>query len=103
MPAYVIVDVDVQDPDDYAEYRAKAPATVAAAGGRYVVRGGGVTHVEPGWDFHRFVVLEFASVEAAKAWYRSPEYQGILPIRLRSTRSRMAFVEGLEPGRPLPS
>jgi uncharacterized protein (DUF1330 family) len=103
VPAYVIVDVDVQDPDAYAEYRAKAPATVAAAGGRYVVRGGGVTHVEPGWDFHRFVVLEFPSVAAARAWYRSPEYQRILPIRLRSTRSRMAFVEGLDPGAPLPT
>jgi uncharacterized protein (DUF1330 family) len=102
MPAYVIVDVDVKDPEDYAAYRAKAPATVAAAGGRYVVRGGGVTHVEPGWDFHRFVVLEFPSMAAAHAWYRSPEYQGILPIRLRSTRSRMAFVEGLDLSKPLP-
>lgn len=103
MPAYVIVDVDVRDEETYREYRAKAPATVAAAGGRYVVRGGAVTHVEPGWDFHRFVVLEFPSVAAAKAWYASPEYQRILPIRLRSTRSRMAFVEGLDPSKPLPA
>lgn len=102
-PGYVVVDVDVQDPKDYAEYRAKAPATVAAAGGRYVVRGGDVAHVEPGWDVARFVVLEFPSLEAAKAWYASPAYQAILPIRLRSTRSRMMMVEGLEPGAPLPS
>jgi uncharacterized protein (DUF1330 family) len=103
MPAYVIVDVDVRDAEAYREYRERAPATVAAAGGRYVVRGGGVTHVEPGWDFHRFVVLEFPSVEAAKAWYGSPAYQKILPIRLASTRSRMAFVEGLDPSKPVPS
>lgn len=102
MPAFVVVDVDIQDEAAYAEYRAKAPATVAASGGRYVVRGGAVTHVEPGWDLHRFVLLEFPSVAAAKAWYASPAYQAILPIRLRSTRSRMLFVEGLEPGAPLP-
>ena len=101
MPGYVIVDVDVKDATAYTEYRAKAPATVTASGGRYVVRGGSVTHVEPGWDVHRFVVLEFPSVAAAKAWYASPAYQKILPIRLKTTRSRMMFVEGLEPGAPL--
>lgn len=103
MPAYVIVDVDVKDPADYAAYRAQAPATVAAAGGRYVVRGGEVVHVEPGWDVARFVVLEFPSLAAAKAWYASPAYQAILPIRLRSTRSRMMFAEGLDPSKPLPA
>lgn len=102
MPAYVVVDVDVKDPQDYAEYRSKAPATVSAAGGRYIVRGGALETVEPGWDFHRFVVLEFPSMAAARTWYGSPEYQRILPIRLRSTKSRMAFVEGLDPSRPVP-
>lgn len=103
MPAYVIVDVDVTDPETYKEYRAKAPATVSAAGGRYIARGGEVTHVEPGWDFHRFVILEFPSVAAAQTWYRSPAYQKILPIRLKSTKSRMAFVEGLDPNAALPA
>jgi len=102
-PGYVIVDVDVKDPQAYAEYRAKAPSTIAAAGGRYLTRGGDVSHVEKGWDVARFVILEFPSLAAAKAWYASPAYQAILPIRLRSTRSRMMMVEGLEPGAPLPA
>jgi uncharacterized protein (DUF1330 family) len=51
----------------------------------------------------RFVILEFPSVAAAKAWYDSPAYQRILPIRLGSTKSRMMFVEGLDPSKPLPS
>ena len=59
-------------------------------------------HVEPGWDVHRFVVLEFPTLNAAKAWYSSPAYQKILPIRLKSTRSRMMFVDGVDPSRPLP-
>jgi uncharacterized protein (DUF1330 family) len=103
MPGYVIVDVDVKDPEAYKEYRAKAPATITAAGGRYLARGGDVTHVEPGWDVTRFVILEFPTVAAAKAWYTSPAYQKILPIRLKSTRSRMMFVEGLDPNAPVPA
>lgn len=103
MPAYVIVDVDVKDPETYKEYRAKAAPTVTQHGGRYIVRGGAATHVEPGWDLHRFVILEFPSVAAARAWYDSPDYQAVLPIRLRSTRSRLAFVEGLDPTAPLPA
>jgi len=102
MPAYVVVDVDVKDPQGYAEYRAKAPPTIAAAGGRYLVRGADPVHVEPGWDVHRFVILEFPSLAKAKAWYHSPEYQAILPIRLRTTRSRMMFLEGIAPGAPVP-
>jgi uncharacterized protein (DUF1330 family) len=102
MPAYVIVDVDVKDAEAYKEYRDKAPATVTASGGRYLVRGSAPVHVEPGWDVHRFVVLEFPSVAAARAWYSSPAYQKILPIRLKSTKSRMMFVDGVDPARPLP-
>jgi uncharacterized protein (DUF1330 family) len=102
-PGYVVVDVDVHDPETYTEYRAKAAPTVLGRGGRYIVRGGDVTHVEPGWDLHRFVILEFPTVAQAKEWYESPEYQEVLPIRLRSARSRLAMVEGLDPDAPLPS
>ena len=102
MPAYVIVDVDVKDPAGYKEYRAKAAPTVLKYGGKYIVRGGNLTHIEPGWDLHRFVVLEFPSVEQAKKWYTSPEYAKVLPIRQRTAKSRMVFVEGLEPNAPLP-
>lgn len=102
MPAYVLVDVDVTDPATYMEYRARAAPTVMAAGGRYVVRGGNVETLEGDWGLHRTVLLEFPSVAAAKAWYDSPEYQKVLPIRLRSSRSRLAILEGLDPAKPLP-
>ena len=102
MPAYVLVDVDVKDPAAYAEYRAKAPPAIAAHGGRYIVRGGHVEHIEPGWDLHRGVILEFPTAAAFHGWYKSPEYQRILPIRLRSTRSRMVLLEGLDPKAPVP-
>ena len=102
MPAYVIVDVDVKDAKAYEEYRTQAPVTVAAAGGRYLVRGSQPAHLEAGWDVHRFVVLEFPTLAAAKGWYSSPAYQKILPIRLRTTKSRMMLVDGVDPTKPLP-
>jgi uncharacterized protein (DUF1330 family) len=102
VPAYVIVDVDVKDPQTYKEYRAKAAPTVLQYGGKYLVRGGAVHHVEPGWEFHRFVILEFPSLEQAKRWYASPEYAKVLPIRLRSAKSKMTMVDGLDPSKPLP-
>lgn len=103
MPAYVVVDVDMRDAEAYKDYRAKAPPIIAAHGGRYITRGGAIDHVEPGWDVKRFVMLEFPSMAAARKWYSSPEYQKILPIRLNSTKTRMMFVEGIEPGAPLPA
>lgn len=103
MPAYVIVDVDVHDPATYKEYRARAAPTVLKHGGRYLVRGGDVTQVEAGWDLHRFVILEFPTVEKAKAWYASDDYRKVLPLRLTSAKSRLAIVQGLDPGQPLPA
>jgi uncharacterized protein (DUF1330 family) len=102
MPAYVLVDVDVTDPEAYKEYRAKAAPTVMAHGGRYVVRGGAQHHLEPGWDLHRTVLLEFPTVEAARKWYASEDYRKVLPIRLRSSRSRLVILDGLDPNAPLP-
>lgn len=96
MPAYVIVDITVTDPEGYAEYRNQSAATVAAYGGRYLVRGGAVTQLEGDWLPSRFVVLEFESVERAQQWWSSPEYEAIKPIRQRTTNSQMIVVEGLE-------
>jgi uncharacterized protein (DUF1330 family) len=102
MPAYVLVDVDVMDAETYKQYRAKAAPIVLAHGGRYLVRGGRQDHVEPGWDLHRTVLLEFPSVAAARAWYDSPEYRKVLPLRTGTTRSRLVILEGLDPAAPLP-
>jgi uncharacterized protein (DUF1330 family) len=102
MPAYVLVDVDVKDPNAYAEYRQKAATTVSAHGGRYIVRGGAQHHLEPGFDLHRTVILEFPTTEAAHKWYHSRDYQRILPIRHKAATSRMVVLEGLESGAPVP-
>jgi uncharacterized protein (DUF1330 family) len=96
MPAaYLILDVHVNDPEEYAAYRERSPATVEAYGGRYLARGGPHEVVEGDWDAERVVVLEFPSVERAREWYHSPEYQAIAPMRQRAAPSRIVLVEGV--------
>lgn len=97
MAAYVIVDVDIHDLEEYTVYRQQTPATVAAYGGRFLARGGAVALLEGSWQPKRLVILEFASVEQAKAWWESPEYNAIKSIRQRSTTTNMIVVEGYQP------
>jgi uncharacterized protein (DUF1330 family) len=65
MPAYVIVETDISDPEQYEQYKAASPGAVAAAGGRFVVRGGELAVLEGDWNPSRLVVLEFDDLEAA--------------------------------------
>ena len=95
MSAYVIADVEVLDSAAYEEYRQQVPATIAAFGGRYLVRGGALTVLEGGWSPKRCVVLEFPSMAQIKAWYDSPAYVPLRAIRERSTKSNLVMVEGL--------
>jgi uncharacterized protein (DUF1330 family) len=95
MPAYVIFDIHVDDPDAYGPYRERAGATVEAHGGRYLARGGAHEVLEGEWDVDRLVVLEFPSMERAREWYRSPEYRELARIRQGASHGQAALVEGV--------
>jgi uncharacterized protein (DUF1330 family) len=95
MAAYLILDIHVKDPEEYAAYREKAPATIEAYGGRYLVRGGAHEVVEGEWNPERVVVVEFPSAERAREWYQSPEYQAIVDMRKRAAPSECVLVEGV--------
>ena len=69
MPAYVIAETDIHDPDQYERYKDAVPAALAAHGGRFVARGGELAVLEGDWDPKRLVVLEFDDLEAAKRFY----------------------------------
>ena len=94
MSAYVIVEVRVTNPEPYAAYRDLAGASVARHGGRFLVRGGSVTPLEGDWSPERLVVIEFASVEAAKALYGSDDYQEALRVRLANSTGKALIIEG---------
>jgi uncharacterized protein (DUF1330 family) len=94
MSAYVIVDITVTDPDRYEEYKRLAPEPVSLYGGRYLARGLPAETLEGDWAPARLVILEFESVERAKAWLDSPEYHDARQIRHEAARSQMIVVPG---------
>ena len=95
MAAYVIVEVNVTDPQLYGEYAKGVSATIAAYGGKYLVRGGGVEPKEGGWAPKRVVVLEFPSMDQARKWYHSQEYKPLLDMRLKAATAKLILVEGV--------
>jgi uncharacterized protein (DUF1330 family) len=95
MAAYLIADVEIHDPQTYKAYQQSAPATIAAHGGRYLVRGGATEVVEGSWSPKRCVILEFPSMAQLRAWYDSSEYLPLRELRKKSTRSNLVMVEGL--------
>lgn len=95
MPAYVIGQVKVTDPKQFAEYQSLAPASIAQYGGRYLARGGTTEPLEGHWDAGRVVVLEFPDAAAAKSWYNSPEYQRAIKAREGAAELVLTVVEGL--------
>jgi uncharacterized protein (DUF1330 family) len=97
MPAYAIATIHVEDPEMMASYSAAVPEIIARHGGRYLVRGGVIEPVEGGWDPGRLVILEFDSVEAARAMFASAEYLEIAALRQNATRSDIVIVDGYKP------
>ena len=95
MPALIIVDIEVTDPVADEEYKRLASASIAAHGGRYLVRGGRSEVLDGDWTPRRLVVLEFDSMEQAKAWRASPEYAAAKQVRETCARSNMIVAEGV--------
>ena len=95
MAAYVIGEVDVMDPAAYEDYRKQVGAVVTKYGGRFIARGGKVEALEGGWSPKRLVLLEFASMEQALKWYRSPDYAPLIKLRQKASRGKLVALEGL--------
>jgi len=97
-PAYVIAETEVTDRAAFQKYAEKVPETLAPFSGtfHFVVRGGKTQALE-GQPPKGIVVIAFDSTEKALAWYNSPAYQAIKPIRQGASTSRMFIAEGLLP------
>ena len=95
MSAYVIVQVDVKDPARYEDYKKMVPPSLEKFGGRFLVRGGKTHTLEGGWAPKRFVMVEFPSVEQAKAWWDSPEYRAARDLRWATAESQLIIAEGI--------
>lgn len=96
MAVYALVELEIADMEGMGPYMEAVPGTVAAHGGRYLIRAGETEVVEGGiGEYPLKVVLEFPSMDAAKGWYNSSEYQAILPHRTNNSKCNFVWVEGV--------
>ncbi len=95
MAAYLIVDLEITDPEGFREYQKRAGSTLEPYGGKYLVRGGNYETLEGDWHLHRLVMLEFPSVEQARRWYHSDEYASLKDIRLKTANTQLILVQGI--------
>ena len=94
---YLLVTMNISDPERYKQYMAEAPTAVKAFGGEYLVRGGKHETLEGDWQPHRVAMLRFPSYEKAKAFYDDAHYTQIRQKRMGATEYfNMVLVEGFE-------
>ena len=93
-PAVYIAEFEVTDPAGLKPYSARVQSTLDPFGGRFIKRGGAIAPLE-GEAPKGMVMIAFDTMEKAQAWYDSPAYREIRPIRQRSAKTRAYIVEGL--------
>lgn len=98
MAAYVVLfrESPVRDPEEMAEYRRKSPQDSHRFGLKPLAVYGAQEAIE-GEAPDGVIILEFPSMEAAKAWYHNPEYQAAARHRMKAADYRGVIVEGFTP------
>jgi uncharacterized protein (DUF1330 family) len=81
MAAYVIGHITVRNPEKWAEYRGKVPATLIQWGGEVILRGHRVAVLSGKHPYTDTVVIRFPDADAIARWYGSPAYQALISIR----------------------
>jgi uncharacterized protein (DUF1330 family) len=95
VPGFVLANVTIHDPVRYEDYKRMVPATLVPFGGRFVVRGGHTEILEGAWQPSRLVLLEFPSVERARAWWNSAEYAEARALRQATSDGTLIILEGV--------
>ena len=95
MPAYVLVQVSIHDPEGYESYKQLTPDIIAHYGGRFIVRGGDVEVLEGEMPFQRLVILEFDTMEQARRWCESPEYSEARVLREAAATGLVMLADGI--------
>ena len=95
MAGYLIARVNITDPEKYEDYMAVTPGLIAKYGGRFIVRGGGAVTLEGPEETGRVVVIEFDSLEQAKAMYESEDYQTAIKLRAGAATAQFIAVPGV--------
>jgi uncharacterized protein (DUF1330 family) len=94
MKAYIIVEIKIEDPAAYEDYKKMTPSSLTPFKGNFIVRGGACEALEGNWSPERIVIIEFPSRELAKAWWDSEEYAAAKKIRQRAAYTKMLLIDG---------
>ena len=95
MKAFLISDVSVRDADAFQIYRTQAAASIERHGGKYLARGGEIEQIEGTWEPRNIIIVEFPTMEQARAWYRSPEYASALEFRDKALSRNLILFDGV--------
>lgn len=96
MPAYIIAEVSIHNPVEYEDYKKLTPQSLKPFDGKFIVRGGKTETLEGDWNPERVVVIEFPTVQQAKAWWNSEGYAPAKALRQRTAHTKMLLVPGVE-------
>jgi uncharacterized protein (DUF1330 family) len=98
MPAYLIAEHSITDPERFEEYRLNVGPLIAKHGGRYLTRGGSHLVLEKYnavWHPDRVVIIEFPDMAALNAWYTSPENKPLVALRRSSAKDMLITLDGV--------
>jgi uncharacterized protein (DUF1330 family) len=96
MKGYILIDLEITDPEGFKEYLKLAGPSQKLYGAKILVGGATSEILEGDWSPHMLAIGEFESVEQAMRWYHSEEYAPAKELRLRTTKSQAIVVQGLE-------
>ena len=94
MPAYIIAQIKVHDPEEYRKYQSAFMAASKTFGVKVLVATDNAEIIEGDWPNVRTVIMEYPSIELAKAWYASKQYQEIIHWRHHSSETNMVLFDG---------
>lgn len=95
--AYLVAQIRVKDAEAFRAYAPQVQPTLDAFGGRYLARGGATVGLEGAAPAERIVIIEFPSLEAARAHWASDAYRAIAPVRHKAADGPVFLVEGVAP------
>lgn len=94
MSAYLVVEIEITNPENYELVKQLTPATIEKFGGKYLARGGKTETLEGEWQPKRLVILEFSDMDQAKSWWNSSEYAPVKGLRQLYASTNMVLTEG---------
>ncbi len=95
MKAYLIANVDIKDTAIINQYLKASPEVIKKYSGRFLVRGGEHWVAEGDWNPQRLVIVEFESMQKAKAFWHSEDYKPLKALRQSASKTNLLLVNGI--------